>query len=48
VLRQDHRALELLVVDDASTDATPEVLARVAATDPRIRLFCLGELTLFT
>lgn len=39
VLRQDHRALELLVVDDASTDATPEVLARIAAADSRVRVF---------
>jgi glycosyltransferase involved in cell wall biosynthesis len=39
VLRQDHGDLELLVVDDASTDATPEVLARLAAADSRIVLF---------
>lgn len=39
VLGQDHREIELLVVDDASTDATPEVLARIAAADPRVRLF---------
>lgn len=39
VLRQDHTELELLVVDDASTDATPEVLARIAAADPRVRMF---------
>lgn len=48
VLRQDHRELELLVVDDASTDATLEMLARLAATDPRTRLLRLGELALFT
>ena len=39
VLGQDHRDLELLVVDDASTDATPDVLARLAAADSRILLF---------
>jgi glycosyltransferase involved in cell wall biosynthesis len=39
VLRQDHRELELLVVDDASTDDTPAVLARIAAQDPRVRVF---------
>jgi glycosyltransferase involved in cell wall biosynthesis len=39
VLRQDHRELELLVVDDASADGTPAVLARIAAADTRVRLF---------
>jgi glycosyltransferase involved in cell wall biosynthesis len=39
VLNQDHRELELLVVDDASTDATPDVLARLAAADSRIHIF---------
>jgi glycosyltransferase involved in cell wall biosynthesis len=38
VLGQDHRAIELLVVDDASTDDTPAVLQRLAAADARIRL----------
>lgn len=36
VLAQDHRALELLVVDDASTDDTARVIAGYA--DPRLRL----------
>jgi glycosyltransferase involved in cell wall biosynthesis len=35
-LAQTHRALEVLVVDDASTDNTREVLA--ALDDPRLRL----------
>ncbi len=39
VLKQDHANLELLVVDDASTDSTPEVLARLAAADPRVKVF---------
>lgn len=29
---------ELIVVDDASTDATPEIAARLAAADPRIKV----------
>jgi glycosyltransferase involved in cell wall biosynthesis len=36
VLGQSLQALELIVVDDASTDATPEVLA--ARRDPRLRV----------
>jgi glycosyltransferase involved in cell wall biosynthesis len=41
VLAQDRADLELLIVDDASTDATPQVLARLAATDPRVRVLSL-------
>lgn len=39
VLDQDCPSLELLVVDDASTDLTSEVLARFAARDSRVRIF---------
>ncbi|MGE3376463.1 MAG: glycosyltransferase [Vicinamibacteria bacterium] len=38
VLRQTHEQLELIVVDDASTDTTPEVLAALAAGDVRVRV----------
>lgn len=39
VLAQDHADWELLIVDDASEDSTPAVLAELARRDPRIRLF---------
>jgi len=39
ILAQTHAKLELLIVDDASTDATPEVLQRYASRDPRVRIF---------
>ena len=38
VLRQGFGDFELIVVDDASTDETPAILARWAARDPRIVL----------
>ncbi len=38
VLAQSFRAFELVVVDDASTDATPALLAAYAARDPRIQV----------
>jgi hypothetical protein len=38
VLGQTHRNLELVIVDDASTDASRAALAALAAQDPRIRV----------
>jgi len=35
--RQTHRELEIVAVDDASTDGTPDLLAERARTDPRVR-----------
>jgi glycosyltransferase involved in cell wall biosynthesis len=38
MLRQSLRDLELVVVDDGSRDATPQVLDRLAARDRRVRV----------
>jgi len=38
---QSWSAFELLVIDDASTDTTPKIVAKHAAQDPRIRLIQL-------
>ena len=38
VLAQTHRDLELLVVDDGSTDGTAVIAAHFAARDPRVNL----------
>jgi glycosyltransferase involved in cell wall biosynthesis len=38
VIGQDFADFELVVVDDGSTDATPSILERWAARDPRVRV----------
>ena len=38
LLAQDHRALELIILDNQSTDGTPELCRRFACFDPRLRL----------
>src|SRR4051794_28482089 len=38
VRNQTHSALEILVIDDGSTDATPEIAHCAARDDPRLRL----------
>lgn len=41
-LDQTYPAIELLLVDDASTDASRAIMVRAAETDPRVRLFSLN------
>jgi glycosyltransferase involved in cell wall biosynthesis len=38
VLQQDFTDLELIIVDDASTDASKQIIERYAEQDPRIRV----------
>jgi GT2 family glycosyltransferase len=38
ILAQTERDFECIVVDDGSTDATPEILGAYASSDPRIRI----------
>ncbi|MDM4762309.1 CDP-glycerol glycerophosphotransferase family protein [Galbitalea sp. SE-J8] len=39
VLDQSHRRLEVIVVDDSSTDGTPAILKRLAKEDRRLRVY---------
>jgi glycosyltransferase involved in cell wall biosynthesis len=43
-LAQQREILEILVVDDQSTDRTAEIVGEIAAQDPRIRLIHAAEL----
>lgn len=43
MMEQSLRDIEIIVVDDASSDATPEVLARLASEDARLRIATLAQ-----
>ncbi|MEW2266539.1 glycosyltransferase [Streptomyces sp. NPDC047853] len=43
VLRQTHTDIEVVISDDHSTDATPDVARRLAARDPRVVYLRLPE-----
>jgi teichuronic acid biosynthesis glycosyltransferase TuaG len=43
VLAQDFRNLELLVIDDCSTDATAAIVRQYSTRDPRVRLIALAK-----
>ncbi len=44
VLAQDYPHLEILVVDDRSTDRTGAIVADITRTDPRVRLLTIDHL----
>ena len=43
ITAQTWTNLELIVVDDCSTDDTRAIVERLAAEDPRIQLYCFGD-----
>lgn len=43
VLDQSHRALQVIAVDDGSTDSSPEILRRMADDDPRLTVVPLAN-----
>jgi glycosyltransferase involved in cell wall biosynthesis len=44
LLAQDYPDFEVVVVDDRSTDATPAILARLAAEEPRLKVVTVRAL----
>jgi glycosyltransferase involved in cell wall biosynthesis len=44
VLAQDHPAMDVVVVDDRSTDGTGDILRRMVAAEPRLRVVSVDTL----
>lgn len=44
LLALDYPQLEIIAADDRSTDATPQILAKFAAVNPRVRVVRVNEL----
>ena len=44
VVAQSYPNLEILIVDDRSTDRTPEIARSIARSDPRVRLISIEDL----
>jgi len=44
LLAQDYENLEIILIDDRSTDATGEIADRLAASDPRVRAIHISDL----
>ncbi|MGL4461831.1 MAG: glycosyltransferase [Planctomycetia bacterium] len=44
LMRQNYPCFEIVVVDDRSTDATPDIVRRLATEDSRVRLLQITEL----
>ena len=43
VLNQSLKEIELICVDDASTDSTPQILSEYAFRDSRVKVITLNE-----
>jgi len=43
ILMQSHTNLELIIVDDCSTDKTRDIISNYAKNDNRVKLYCFGE-----
>jgi len=43
ILNQTHFNLELIIVDDCSTDSTREIVSKIALNDDRVKIYSFGE-----